>query len=89
MSGRAILVGFLSLAIVLSALGVVYSKHQTRRLFVDVQRLETERDRMNFDWGRLQLEQSTLATQARVESLAHGKLAMNIPPQKSVVIVAP
>lgn len=89
MSARPILVGLLSLAVVLSALGVVYSKHQTRRLFVDVQRLETERDRMNVDWGRLQLEQSTLATQARVESLAHGKLAMNIPPQNSVVIVAP
>ena len=89
MSARAILVGFLSLAVVLSALGVGYSKHQTRRLFVDVQRLETERDRMNVDWGRLQLEQSTLATQARVETLAHGKLAMNIPPQNSVVIVAP
>lgn len=89
MSARAILVGFLSLTVVLSALGVVYSKHQTRRLFVDVQRLETERDRMNVDWGRLQLEQSTLATQARVETLAHGKLAMNIPPQNSVVIVAP
>lgn len=89
MSARTILVGFLSLAVVLSALGVVYSKHQTRRLFVDVQRLETERDRMNVDWGRLQLEQSTLATQARVETLAHGKLAMNIPPQNSVVIVAP
>ena len=79
----------LSVAVVLSAVGVVYSKHQTRQLFVDVQRLEAERDRMNVDWGRLQLEQSTLATQARVESLAHGKLAMNIPPQNSVVIVAP
>lgn len=89
MSARAILVGILSLAVVLSALGVVYSKHQTRRLFVDVQRLETERDRMNVDWGRLQLEQSTQATQARVESIAHGKLAMNIPPQNSVVIVGP
>ena len=89
MSARVLLVGFLSVAVVLSALGVVYSKHQTRRLFVDVQRLEMERDRMNVDWGRLQLEQSTLATQARVESIAHGKLAMNIPPQNSVVIVGP
>jgi cell division protein FtsL len=87
MSARAILVGFLTVAVVLSALGVVYSKHQTRRLFVDVQRLEAERDRMNVDWGRLQLEQSTLATQARIESIAHGKLAMNIPLQDSVVIL--
>ena len=87
MSARALLAGLLSVAVVLSALGVVYSKHQTRRLFVDVQRLEAERDRMNADWGRLQLEQSTLATQARIETMAHGKLAMNIPPQDSVVIV--
>ena len=87
MSARVILVGFLSVAVVSSALGVVYSKHQTRRLFVDVQRLETERDRMNADWSRLQLEQGMLATQARIETIARGKLAMNIPPQTSVVIV--
>jgi cell division protein FtsL len=87
MSARAILVALLSLAVLLTALGVVYSKHETRRLFVDVQRLEAERDRMNFDWVRLQLEQSTQATQARIEALAHGKLAMIIPPQDSVVIV--
>jgi len=87
MSARAVLAGVLSVAVVLSALGVVYSKHQTRRLFVDVQRLEAERDRMHADWGRLQLEQSTLATQARIENLAHGKLSMHIPPQTSVVIV--
>lgn len=87
MSARVLLIGFLSLGVLLSALGVVYSKHQTRRLFVEVQRLESERDRMNVDWGRLQLEQSTLAAQARIENIAHGKLAMNIPPQDSVVIV--
>ncbi len=87
MNARALLVGILSMAVVLSAVGVVYSKHQTRRLFVDVQRLETERDRMNIDWGRLQLEQSTRTTQARIESIAHDTLAMRIPPQDSVVIV--
>ena len=87
MSARVVLVGFLSVGVVVSALGVVYTKHQTRSLFVDVQRLEIERDRMNVDWGRLQIEQSTLATQARIENIAHGKLAMNIPPQNSVVIV--
>ncbi|MBI3774553.1 MAG: cell division protein FtsL [Gammaproteobacteria bacterium] len=87
MSARAILVALLSLAVLSTALGVVYSKHETRRLFIGVQRLEAERDRMNFDWVRLQLEQSTQATQARIESIAHGKLAMNIPPQDSVVIV--
>lgn len=87
MSARVVLASFLSLGVVLSALGVVYTKHQTRSLFVDVQRLETERDRMNVNWGRLQIEQSTLATQARIENIAHGKLAMNIPPQNSVVIV--
>ncbi len=87
MSARVVFASVLSVAVVLSAVGVVYSKHQTRQLFVDVQRLEAERDRMNVDWGRLQLEQSTLATQARIESIAHGKLAMNIPPQDSVVIV--
>jgi len=89
MSARVTLLAILSLAVVLSALGVVYSKHQTRQLFVDVQRLEAERDRMNVDWGRLQIEQSMKATQANIESIARSKLAMNIPPQDSVVIVRP
>ena len=52
------LVVSLALAVLMSALGVVYTKHESRKLFVELDRLKTERDQINVEWGRLQLEQS-------------------------------
>lgn len=87
MKVRSVTVGVLVASVVITALGVVYAKHQSRQLLIDLQQLQAERDRMNVDWGRLQLEQSTLATYQRIDSIAHEKLAMTIPPQEGVVIV--
>ena len=87
MNVRSATVGVLVVSLVVSALAVVYAKHQSRKLLIELQQLQSERDRMNVDWGRLQLEQSTLATYQRIDSIAHGKLAMTIPSQDSVVIV--
>lgn len=77
----------LSFAVLGSALGVVYSKHESRRLFVSLQNLEGERDAMNIDWGRLQLEQSTWATHARVATTAEKKLGMKVPDMNDITIV--
>ena len=63
---------------------MVYAKHQSRVLFGELQALEAERDRMNTEWGQLQLEQSTLTTHGQVERAAHSRLGMRIPnPTKS------
>lgn len=82
-------VASLLLAVIASALGVVYSKHESRKLFVQLQGLEKERDRMDIEWGKMQLEQSTWATHARIERLARKKLDMTIPEAKNVVIIRP
>jgi len=52
-------------AVLGSALGVVYSKYQNRKLFIELQALQTRRDEMSVEWGRLQLEQSTWAAHGR------------------------
>jgi cell division protein FtsL len=83
---RLALIAMLGCALIASALGVVYSKHESRRLFTELQRMEAERDRMDDQWGRLQIEQSTLATHTRIEALAREKLGMAIPAPQSVVI---
>lgn len=62
--------------VVLSALGVVYNKHQGRKLFVELQALREARDSMDVEWGQLQLEQSTLTTQGQVERAARERLGM-------------
>ncbi len=72
-----------------SSLGVVFSTHQARRLFVELQGLQKVRDELNTQWGRLQLEQSTWATHGRIETIANNKLDMVIPPPGAVVIVQP
>jgi cell division protein FtsL len=84
-------VGFLLLVFVVvgSALAVVYTKHESRKLFIELQVLKKEQDKMDIEWGRLQLEQSAWATHGRVEKIARKRLGMHIPSADEVVIVRP
>lgn len=79
----------LLLAVVVSAVAVVYSKHSGRELFIELQGLTNERDSMDVEWGQLQLEQSTLTTQGRVEREARGQLGMVNLAAGNTVIVKP
>lgn len=74
-------------AVFLSAAGLVYSKHQSRTLYIELRDLQRERDAMEVEWGKLLLEQSTLATHGRIESEARDRLGMEIPDIESVVMV--
>ena len=79
----------LAFLVLASSLGVVYSKHESRKLFVELDTLKKERDEMNIEWGRLQLEQSTLATHSRIEQTAKKRLQMVTPEYEKVLIVRP
>ena len=70
-----------------SAIGTVLAQHQSRRLFVDIQDLEMRRDDLNEEWGRLQLEQSTWATDDRIEMLARTKIGMHEPTADSLILL--
>ena len=74
-------------AVVFSALMVVNAKYQSRVLFVELQELQQVRDRMDEEWGRLQLEQSTWATHGRVENTARKRLQMVLPEPENVVVI--
>ncbi len=77
----------LVLAVLASAIGVIYAKHEGRKQFVQLQALEKQRDQMNVEWGQLQLEQGTWATHSRVERVARKRLGMQMPDAESVVII--
>ena len=91
MSSRvlAIAVAVLWLAALGSAAGAVYCKHRTRQLFVQLERLNAQRDNLQIEWGQLQLEQSAWSTHAFVERVASTKLHMAMPPPKEIEIIAP
>ncbi len=78
----------LACAVLVSALAGVYAKHKSRKLFVELQGLVVERDRLEMDWGRLQIEQSTQGNHARVERLAREQLDMRAPTREDVKLVA-
>jgi cell division protein FtsL len=89
MSLRPPVLSLLLLVVVVSAICVVFSKHQGRKLFIELQSLENERDDMDVEWGQLQLEQSTLTTQGQVEVAARDRLGMVVLSADNMVIVKP
>ena len=80
----------LAAAVFASALCMVTVRHEGRKASFELARLEQERDSLQDDWGRLQLEQATARTQAQVEALAHSQLSMTVPgPDDVVLMVSP
>jgi cell division protein FtsL len=77
------------LTVLASSAGVVYVKHQARSLFIDLERLSADRDNLNIEWGRLQLEQSAWSTHGFVEQVANSKLRMTLPNTTEVKIIQP
>ena len=71
-----------------SAAGAIYSKHRARELFVQLERLNNQRDNLEVEWGQLQLEQSSWSTHAFVERVASTKLKMATPPPKEIELVS-
>lgn len=89
MIAERLLALFLAVAALATALGVVQTKHQSRIEFNRLQLLHGERDAMDIDWGRLQLEQSTLAQHARIEESAHRELGMVVPERPRLIRIGP
>ena len=85
----AVLVPALWLVTLGSAAGAIYSKHRARELFLELERLNQQRDELEIEWGRLQLEQSAWSTHAFVESVATQKLRMTTPRPAEIEVVAP
>ena len=79
----------LFVAVMATAIGLVYSKHKTRKLFVDLQQLNKQVVNLNTEWGRLQLEQSAWSDHGRVEQIARQRLGMVTPEAEQVAFIKP
>jgi len=75
---------FLLFVTIACALGVVTSQHKARKLFVELRNEKELAQQMEVEWGKLQIEQSTLAMPARVEKLARQQLQMHVPPSEQI-----
>lgn len=80
----------LMLAVLIAcALGLVTSQHQSRKLYVELQKEQDLAQQLEVEWGQLQLEASTWATHARVERIAVQSLGMRVPPASRIQVVQP
>lgn len=79
--------GVLLLAVIASGIAVVWARQQDRVAFVELSQLQSRRDALNVEFGRLELEQATWASPSRIESIARGQLGMISPPAASVEMV--
>ncbi len=83
--------GFLLLLalVVASGIGVVHARHMHRQAFIQLSTLERERDELNIDFGRLQLEQATWAETNRIEQIARTQLGMKYPDATELRVIQP
>jgi cell division protein FtsL len=78
----------LAIAVVASAVWVTAVKHQARQSFIELEALNREHDRLQVDWGRLQLEESAWAAHPRIEALARERLGLDMPSSQQLVMLA-
>ena len=82
-----ILIG-LVIAVFGSALSTVLIRYENRQVFLEVRDAEIQRDRLNDEWGKLQLEQATWSLHSLIAFEARQKLGMVPPdPQDTVVLI--
>lgn len=77
----------LALAVLASAVAVVYAKYLTRMEFVSLQTVMSERQALEVQWGRLRLEEAALTTHPRVEERARRLLGMHLPQGGEVRVI--
>ncbi len=87
MNARLVILLITLAAVVGSALGVVYTRHESRRQAVELGLLEDQRDAYVAEWSRLQIEQAVLAGASLVESRAREKLGMDNPADARILVV--
>ena len=79
---------FFIVVLIVCALGVVTSQHMVRKLFMAFEREKELEQKLEVEWGRLQLEQSTLIMHGRIEQIAKERLNMIVPTASSIQILS-
>ncbi len=82
-----LLVVVFAVVCVLSAIALIYTKHESRKLFVELEAQTHQRDELNIEWGQLQIEQSTWATHARIEQVATDDLSLVRPTSAEIFVI--
>lgn len=72
-----------------SAMAVIYSKYYARKLFTEIQSLKKQLDYLELEWGKMQLELTTLADYNRIDHKAKNELGLIDPEQQKIIYIKP
>ena len=89
MNPRLFALLLLVVAVLSSAVAVVYARHLHRQAYIALSTLEHERDELNIEFGRLQLEQATWSEANRIEQVAGTRIGMKYPTEADIVVLQP
>jgi cell division protein FtsL len=79
----------LAASLMLCAMFLVNSQYQARRLFIELERAQTQFRQLEVEKKELELKQSTLAQHARIESSARRELSMvTLKPDSTLYLTA-
>ena len=87
MKGAIVII--LVVAVLVSAISVVATQHASRAVFMEIEQLKKDRDLLNEEWGRLQIEQSTWSLDDCIERMVREELGMQAPNSRSRVFLVP
>ena len=77
----------LLVAVLGSGLSIVYTTHQNRFAFNELQELKVQSNQLETEWGQLLIEQSTFGVEGRIEQKAAEQLQMQVPDLSKIVMV--
>ncbi len=85
---QRIIIFILVTLVFFSAISVVYVTYYQRKLFMSLQLLQQQKDKMNIEWGKLQLEENTWSTTSRIEKVATKQLKMQVPESEYTIFIS-
>lgn len=85
--GQVLVTGLLLVAVIGSALMLIFTTHRNRQLFNEWQQQQRREWALDEDWERLLLEQGTLAGYERVSQSAESRLDMIMPQPAAINVV--
>ena len=84
---QRILAFVLVLIFTASGLAVIFTKHNSRLVFIDIQKAEQALDQLEVSWERLTLEEKMLSENNRVEKQARKSMGLIDLDRKEIVYI--
>ena len=73
--------------LVASGLAVIFSTHNSRLVFIEIQKTEHQLDQLEIRWERLTLEERMLSEHNRVEKIARKKMHLIELDRKAIIYI--